>query len=169
MLLFNTPNLSISHLTLEDATFICELLNQSSFIEYIGDRQVRSIEDARRYLTMGPLASYEQFGFGLFRVALSKNDEPIGICGILKRDYLDYPDLGYALLDRFAGKGYATEAARGTLGYAQQTLGLTRIVAITALENPPSIRLLTKLGFIEQAHTEGGGGEEPGRFFQLDL
>jgi RimJ/RimL family protein N-acetyltransferase len=130
-----------------DAEFILELLNEPSFIRNIGDRGVRTIEDARQYILNGPVASYAQFGFGLYLVKLKENGIPIGICGLLKRDSLEDVDIGFAFLRRFWSKGYAYESASRVMDYGRKVLGLTRIVALTAPDNQGSIRVLEKIGF----------------------
>ena len=142
-----TERLIISHLNLEDATFITKLVNSPGWLQYIGDRNVRSVEDAQRYLENGPLKSYAQWGFGLFRVALKTTQTAIGICGLIKRDGLEDIDLGFALLPAYAGKGYAYEAAEAVMAYAQHHLHLQRLVAITLVDNAASLKLLQKLGF----------------------
>ena len=147
MLPLRTDRLTIRELDEDDAPFLLELLNDPGFITYIGDRGVRALDDALAYLHNGPQAMIAQHGFGLWRIALTDSDEAIGICGILKRDALPHPDLGYAILTRHCGHGYAHEAASATLTYAREYLGIDRILAITAMENPASIRLLEKLGF----------------------
>ena len=147
MLPLRTDRLTIRELDEADAPFLLELLNDPGFINFIGDRGVRTLDDALSYLHNGPQAMIAQHGFGLWRVALTDSDEAIGICGILKRDALPHPDLGYAILTRHCGHGYAHEAASATLTYAREYLGIDRILAITAMENPASIRLLEKLGF----------------------
>lgn len=146
--LLRTPRLTLRELDADDAAFVLELLNEPAFITNIADRGVRTLDDALTYLRDGPQASYAQHGHGLWRVALADSDEPIGLCGILRRESLPDPDLGYALLARHCGHGYAREAARGTLTYARAQLGLTRILAITHPGNATSIRLLRDLGFV---------------------
>lgn len=146
-LVLETARLRLLHLSEADAPFILELLNEPAFLRDIGDKRVRTIEDARSYLRDGPIASYAQHGFGLYRVELKATREPIGMCGILKRGVLEHPDLGYALLQRHWSNGYAFEAAMATMRYAHEQLGLSSILAITALQNPSSIRVLEKLGF----------------------
>ena len=131
----------------DDAAFILRLLNEPSFIRNIGDRGVRSLDDAAAYLRKGPVASYRNHGFGLYRMDAKASGEPIGMCGLLKRDTLDDADLGYALLPEFCGHGYAVEAATAVLAHARATLGLGRILAITDPANQASMRLLEKLGF----------------------
>jgi RimJ/RimL family protein N-acetyltransferase len=133
-------------MTVDDAGFILELLNDPSFIQNIGDRQVRTLEDARGYIQNGPVASYDRHGFGLCLVLLKETNEPIGMCGLIRRDTLDDVDIGYALLPRFWSKGYASEAAQATLAYARDVVGLKRVVAITDPANAGSIRVLEKLG-----------------------
>jgi ribosomal-protein-alanine N-acetyltransferase len=123
------------------------LLNEPSFIRNIGDRGVRTIEDAREYLAVGPMASYLRFGFGLYLVELKAPGTPIGICGILKRDELPEPDIGFAFLPAYWSRGYALESATGVKGYARDAIGLPRLLAIVSPSNASSIRLLERLGF----------------------
>lgn len=141
-----TERLLLRLLILDDAPFILQLLNEPSFLKYIGDKGVRNIEDARQYIVQGPQASYTQNGFGLYLVALRETLTPIGICGLIKREGLDDPDIGYALLPEFWRNGYALEAAAAVLMFASETLAIQRIVAITAPDNHTSIRVLNKLG-----------------------
>jgi RimJ/RimL family protein N-acetyltransferase len=145
-LVCETPRLTIRRLDDADAPFIVQLLNEPSFLENIGDRGVRSLEDARTYLAKGPFASYEQHGFGLFHVALKEGGAAIGMCGLLKRDWLDAPDVGFAFLPAFWSKGYAYESSVGVFGWARRTLGTTRVVGIVKPGNAGSIRVLEKLG-----------------------
>ena len=120
-----------------DAAFILELLNEPGLpIRNIGDREVRTLDDARRYIQHGPVTSYSQHGFGLFLVELRDSGVPIGICGLLKRDYLADVDVGFALRESFRGKGYAFEAASAVMHLGHQVLGLGRIVALTSPGQP---------------------------------
>jgi len=143
----DTERLSLRRLDAGDADFIVELLNQPSFIANIGDRGVRTADDARRYIEDGPVASYERFGFGLFLVALKATGEPIGICGLLKRDTLPDVDVGFALLPQFWSRGYAIECATAVTAWGRDVLALPRIVAIVNPANAASIRVLGKMGF----------------------
>jgi [ribosomal protein S5]-alanine N-acetyltransferase len=159
MNLIETQRLNIRELSPNDAAFILELLNEPSFIENIGDRNVRNLEDAEGYISNGPIASYKKNGFGLWSVKLKKSDEAIGICGLIKRDTLDDVDIGFAFLERFCGKGYATEAAIATFDYARDVVEIKRLVAITIPDNKGSIRVLEKIGLkfekmIKQPHDE---------------
>ena len=146
MPILETERLSLRELNLEDALFILELLNEPAFIQNIADKGVRTLEDARTYLANGPMASYAQHGFGLFAVELKEGGEPLGICGLVKRDELDDADVGYAFLQRHWSKGYAVEAAAATVQYGLRTLGMARVVGITAPGNQSSIRVLERSG-----------------------
>lgn len=150
--LLQTENLIIRKLRVEDAPFIFELVNMPSWLQYIGDRGVRTVRDAEQYIINGPMTSYEKFGFGLYLVALKDTLEPIGMCGLLKRDTLEHPDIGFAFLQKFTGRGYAFESAAEVLAYSKNVLGLTRTLAITTKDNSSSIKLLGRLGFEFEKH-----------------
>lgn len=146
MRILETERLALRLMSLDDAEFMLGLMNEPSWLEYIGDRGVRTLDHAVAYIANGPLASYEQRGFGFYIVELRDSRTPIGMCGLVKRNYLDDIDLGYALLPRYWGHGYAYEAAKAVLDYAIEHLGLKRIVAITSSRNHASGKLLFKLG-----------------------
>jgi [ribosomal protein S5]-alanine N-acetyltransferase len=146
--LLETSRLELRRLSEDDAPFMLELLNEPSFIRNIGDRGVRTIDEAREYIALGPIASYARFGFGLYLVELKAPRTSIGICGILKRDQLPEPDIGFAFLPSYWSKGYAWEAASAVKIYARDTLALPRLLAIVNPSNASSIRLLEKLGFV---------------------
>lgn len=146
MPLLVTERLSLRELTLADADFILKLLNEPSFIRFIGDRNIRSLADAENYLLQGPLASYQRHGFGLYLVEEKSNGIPLGMCGLIKRDTLPDVDIGYAFLPEFWSRGYALEATTGVMNYGKEVLKLSRIVAIVAPDNERSIRVLSKLG-----------------------
>ncbi len=138
-----TPRLLLHPFTHDDAPFILRLLNEPSFLQHIGDKGVRDLEGAKGYLSNGPMASYAKHGHGLMAVVPKATGEPIGMCGLLKRDNLDHPDLGYAFLPEAWGQGYAQEAAHAVL----QDANLNRVLAIVSPSNAASLRLLEKLGF----------------------
>ena len=142
-----SERLFLRPLTLEDGEFILQLLNTDGFIKYIGDRNVRTIEQANNYLLNGPLKSYETNGFGLSLVELKAGPTPIGMCGLLKRDYLDHPDIGFAFLPDFTGKGYAFEIVKEIIYYELHRPQMKKILAIVLPENSSSIKLLEKVGF----------------------
>jgi ribosomal-protein-alanine N-acetyltransferase len=143
-----TARLRIRELTAADAAFIVALLNEPSFIRNIGDRGVRSLDDGRKYIAEGPVAMYERFGFGLCAVELRDGGERIGICGVLKRDELPEPDIGFAFLPAYWSQGYAWESAVAVRDHARNALGIRRLLAVVNPDNAPSIRLLEKLGFV---------------------
>jgi RimJ/RimL family protein N-acetyltransferase len=147
MKVLETDRLIIRRLTVEDAAFIFELVNDPAWLRFIGDRGVRSLEDARNYILKGPVDMYARLGFGLYLVELKGEGVPIGMCGLIKRDTLKDVDIGFAFMPGFRGKGYAYEAASAVLAYGKSTLGLERIVAIVSPGNASSIQLLEKLGF----------------------
>jgi ribosomal-protein-alanine N-acetyltransferase len=156
-----TPRLRLRQLRLADAAFILRLVNEPSWLRYIGDKQVRSLDDARAYLRNGPLAMYAREGFGLWLVERLEDGLPLGLCGLIKRDSLPDPDLGFALLPEHEGQGYAREAAEATLAQARGRYRLARVLAITSLENPRSIGLLQRLGFAYLRQLELGTATAP--------
>jgi ribosomal-protein-alanine N-acetyltransferase len=142
----HTARLTLRPLTPDDAAFILALLNDADFLRNIGDRGARTLDDARAYITNGPVASYERYGHGLLLVVLTATGEPIGICGLLKRETLDDIDIGFAFMPEFRGHGYAFESAEAVKTYAQSVMRLTRLVAIVQPDNHKSIRLLERIG-----------------------
>ena len=146
MNVLETERLILRWLSAEDAAFILELVNDPAWLRFIGDRGVRTLEDARDYILNGPVAMYRRVGFGLYMVELKGSATPIGICGLIERVGLEDIDIGFAFLPAFYGQGYAYESASAMMTYAQDTVGLNRVVAITSPDNQRSITLLTKLG-----------------------
>jgi RimJ/RimL family protein N-acetyltransferase len=145
MVVAETERLVIRRMSTDDAGFMLQILNEPSFLEFIGDRGVRTIEDARNYILNGPLDMYAQRGFGFYLVELRETGSPIGFCGLAKRDYLDDVDIGFAFLPAYWRCGYAFEASHAMLQHARQ-LGLARVVATARKENLRSTNLLVKLG-----------------------
>jgi RimJ/RimL family protein N-acetyltransferase len=144
--ILETTRLKLREFTLADKLFIIELVNSPGWIKFIGDRNIRTEEQAAAYLENGPINSYKKYGFGLSLVELKDSLEPIGMCGLLKRADLDHPDIGFAFLPEFTGKGYACEIATATLAHAKNVLNHELILAITLPENKSSIKLLEKIG-----------------------
>lgn len=142
-----TERLIIREFELSDAEFIVRLFNEELFIRYIADKNIRNQEEAMNYLKHGPMASYDTYGFGLNLVYLRSDNTPIGMCGVLKRAELTLPDLGYAFLSAFSGKGYAIEAAEQTLKVTMETCSLETVFAVTLPDNLRSNKLLEKVGF----------------------
>lgn len=146
MKVLETDRLILRCVSLEDAEFVLGLLNEPSWLRFIGDKGVRTLEDARAYILKGPVDMYSRLGFGLYLVELREEGLPIGMCGLIKRDTLKDVDIGFAFLPGYWGKGYAYEAAAAVMTYGEKVLGLNRIVAITSLDNDRSAKLLEKLG-----------------------
>ncbi|PUB16711.1 GNAT family N-acetyltransferase [Paenisporosarcina sp. OV554] len=167
MKIIETERLHIRYMKTEDAQFMLELLNEPDWIKYIGDRGIRTVEEARKYIVDGPMAMYEEEGFGLYLVELKESKIPIGICGLIQRDFLKDVDLGFAILSEFWGKGYAYEAARATLTFGHEVLGFNRIAGFTSLDNEKSINLLLKLGMAEEGNIKFGSTSEDVRLFAI--
>jgi RimJ/RimL family protein N-acetyltransferase len=146
MLVLQTERLLLRPFTTDDAPFVLTLLNEPSFLHFIGDKNVRSLEDARQYLLNGPIATYNQHDFGLLCIELRNSHTPIGMCGLLKREDLPAPDIGFAFLPDYWGRGFAFEAAAAVMKDARERLKLNQILAIVNPDNDASIKLLERLG-----------------------
>ena len=144
--ILETERLVLREFSIDDAEFILTLLNTPGWLEYIGDKNVRTLEDAVDYLENGPIKSYKENGFGLWLTSLKNNSTPIGMCGLVKRESLKDIDIGFALLPKYSKLGYGYEIAYATINYANRVLGINKLVAITDSNNIPSIKLLNKLG-----------------------
>jgi RimJ/RimL family protein N-acetyltransferase len=152
MNILETERLRLRVVSPHDAAFYLELVNDPAFIEHIGDRGIRTLEQAERAIMEGPAAMQEERGHSLYVVELKDGRIPVGMCGLIKRDTLDDIDVGYAFLPAWRGQGFAYESARAVLQYAP-TLGIRRVVAITRPENLASNQLLQKLGLRFQYFT----------------
>jgi RimJ/RimL family protein N-acetyltransferase len=153
----------------EDAEFVLELVNEPGWIRNIGDRGIRTIDEARGYILNGPAKSYEQNNFGLYLVGLKNTGERVGICGLIKRESLEDVDIGFAFLERFWSKGYAVESAAAVMDYGRETLGLKRIVAITIPANRGSIKVLEKIGLHFEKMVKMPTDEEEIMLFVSDI
>jgi RimJ/RimL family protein N-acetyltransferase len=147
MKVLETERLILRRLTVEDGEFMLELLNDPSWLRFIGDKGIRTLDAARDYISQSLVTMYERLGFGLYLTELKGEGVPIGICGLIKRDSLEDVDIGFAFLPKFRGKGYAYESALAVMAYGEKTFGLNRLVAITSPDNYGSACLLEKLGF----------------------
>jgi RimJ/RimL family protein N-acetyltransferase len=163
--ILRTERLILRHLTENDAPFILQLLNEPGFVDNIGDRGVRDLDGARRYITEGQGASYQKYGYGLWATVLRETGEAIGICGLVKRDGLEDADVGYAFLESAWGKGYAREAAAATLDHARDVIGLPKVVAITKPTNKGSIAVLEKIGMKAAGLIRIPGYDEESAYF----
>jgi [ribosomal protein S5]-alanine N-acetyltransferase len=155
-------------LDVSDSEFILKLLNEPGWLQYIGDKGIRSLEDAEKYILTGPRSMYERNGFGLFVTEIKETHTPIGLCGLIKRDGLEDVDIGYAFLAAHQSRGYAYEAAKGTIDFARR-LDLKRIVAITTKDNAPSSKLLEKLGMKLEGYTTLPNDTEELKLYGINL
>lgn len=146
--MIETPRSMLTEVTATDAPFILELMNSKGWLEYIGDRKIDSLSDAQTYIQNSFVNSYEKRGFGMYKVSLRNSFLPIGLCGLVTRPELDKIEIGFALLPEHSGKGYALEAGKATIQYAQQVLDIQEIYAITLPHNTSSKNLLSKLGLV---------------------
>ena len=158
--IIETERLKLRKLALEDSGFLIELLNSPGWIKYISDKNVHTVEDAHIYLKDGPFQSFSVNGFGLCMVELLSDDTPIGICGLIKREFLSTPDLGFAYLPQFHGKGYAFEMAQAIVIHAKEKLKISTLSAITLESNMKSKQLLKKLGFHYNQNITSPTGEK---------
>lgn len=144
--IIETDRLRLREFHLKDTKFIIELLNSPGWLQFIGDRNVKTEQQAINYLENGPIKSYSQNGYGLYLVEKKDDNNAIGMCGILKRENLDNPDIGFAFLPEFSGNGFAYEIANATVMYAKDELNISKIAAITVPDNIRSIKLIEKIG-----------------------
>jgi len=169
MHILDTERLSLREFTPLDAPFLLELLNEPGWIRNISNPGLRTADDALAWAEGRLFKAYRELGHGFWAVQRREDGLLVGMCGLFKRPALTEPDLGYALLARHEGRGYALEAARGCVAHAKQVLGWRTLMAITAVDNPPSVALLGKLGFVEQGQKQLEGYNEPSRMFSLKL
>ena len=168
MIVLETERLTLRRLSADDdGPFVLELVNDPDWLRFIGDKGVRSLEDARTYILKGPVDMYERLGFGMYLTELKSDRTPIGICGLIKRDSLEDVDLGFAFLPTYRSRGYAYEAASAVVSYGQRAFSLKRLVAITSPDNEASARLLGKLGFVFKKPLALSGGADVVNLFSL--
>jgi RimJ/RimL family protein N-acetyltransferase len=169
MVVVQTSRLYLRHIEIEDAGFMLGLLNDPDFLKFVGDKNARDLESTQDYIRQGPVASYDTYGFGLYLVELVDSREPIGMCGLLKRSFLEKPEIGFALMPEYRGHGYAFEAARATVDLARDTLKLPGLLAITAGNNIRSIKLLEKIGMSFDKLIALPGSDKEVKLFSLRL
>ncbi|MCX7551531.1 GNAT family N-acetyltransferase [Xanthomarina sp. F2636L] len=170
MMVAETNRLIISKLTLYDAPFFLELSNSPNWIKYIGDRNLKTVDDAKTYLKEGTIKSYEEFGFGFYKLQLKEEKgKPIGTCGLVKRERLDNVDIGFAMLPEYEGKGFGFEASEAILKLAKEIFNLDKVLAITLPSNTNSIKLLEKLGLSFEKTVKPFEDEEELLLFAKDL
>ncbi|MEW5684309.1 MAG: GNAT family N-acetyltransferase [Pseudomonadota bacterium] len=163
--MLETDRLSLREADEADAAFVLELLNSPGFLENIGDRGVRTEGEAQGYISERMLASYRDHGFGMWITVQKSDGAPVGIAGIIKREGLDVPDVGYAFMPVAWGRGYAQEAASGVVRHAVEILGIPKLAAITTLENFASMAVLRKVGFTYQGVIQLPGVDRESTYF----
>lgn len=163
-----TQRLRLRWLTIEDAGLLLAAWTDPAFIKYVGDRGVRTVEAAEAEFVKGPRKLYDEFGYGPFRVSLADADQPIGLCGVFRREGLDDPDIGFVFLPEFRGHGYAGEAAQEVLRHAREDLGLKRLTAIVSSENAASIGLIKKLGLSFERMVRLPGADKDIQLYGVD-
>ncbi|PEJ07328.1 GNAT family N-acetyltransferase, partial [Bacillus wiedmannii] len=146
MIVLETERLVLRWFDIKDAPFILELVNDPAWIQFIGDKRIKNLDDAKKYILNGPVDMYNKMGFGLYLVERKEDLTPLGMCGLIKRDSLEDVDIGFAFLEKFRSKGYGFESASAVIDYGVQNLGMKRIVAITTIDNINSGKLLEKVG-----------------------
>jgi [ribosomal protein S5]-alanine N-acetyltransferase len=149
----STSRLTLRPFSIVDASFLIKLMNAPNWLQYIGDRNIRSLAEATHYIQEKLIRSYRELGFGLLHVSITATKTPIGMCGLVKRKGLFYPDLGFAILPEFEGKSYTSEAIEAVMLFALQELKLEAIQGITTADNLASIRLLEKAGMTYKINT----------------
>lgn len=146
MIVLETERIVLRWFDIKDAPFILELVNDPAWIQFIGDKRIKNLDDAKKYILNGPVDMYNKMGFGLYLVERKEDLTPLGMCGLIKRDSLEDVDIGFAFLEKFRSKGYGFESASAVIDYGVQNLGMKRIVAITTIDNINSGKLLEKVG-----------------------
>jgi len=167
MLVLETERLSLRWLTIDDAAFVLELVNDPAWIRFIGDKGVRTLRDAESYILKGPVDMYARLGFGLYLVEMKQGGLPVGLCGLLKRAELDDIDLGFAMLADYRRRGFTYEAAKAVLSRARKVLGIAQVAAITSPDNEASGRVLQKLGFRFECMMRMGSEVTEVRFWRM--
>lgn len=151
MIQLNTERLTIEKASLKDAFFFLTLFNSPNIIEFIGDKGLRTLKNSEEYIKNNIINSYETNGYGLYKMSLKENKKPIGICGFVKRNYLDSADIGFGILPEYEGKGYTFEALKAIMDYGKLILRLNPVLAITSKKNIKSQHLLNKIGLFKKS------------------
>ncbi|MGB3588188.1 MAG: GNAT family N-acetyltransferase [Tunicatimonas sp.] len=159
MRILETDRLVIEQASTDDASFFYRLLNSPTWLKYIGDRGIRSEEDAQSYIEDNFIGSYQEFGHGLFKMVRKDGSVPIGVCGFIKRSYLKSADIGFAILPEYEGQGYTLEAAQALMNYGRTVLKLNPILAITTDTNSKSRALLTRIGLRQAGKVKPNNSE----------
>ena len=156
----STDRLNIREASLDDAAFVLKILNDDAWLKYIGDRNVRTLEDAKNYISSSLISGYQKNGYGMYVVEDKTSSTSLGFCGLVNRPTLENIDIGFAFLTEHCGMGYGYESSKAVLHYALNDLNIKKIVAITLEKNSRSRKLLEKIGLSFEKFIQGGNGEE---------
>lgn len=167
--ILHTEHLELRWLTLDDAAMMLAIWNDPAFLRYVGDRGVRTVEQAREAVTAGPLKLYADYGYGPFRLVRRHDGSDVGICGLFRRDGLDEPDIGFSILPDYRGQGYGFEAAAAVLDHARDALQLSGVIAIVSPQNDPSIGLLEKLKMRYERTIRMPGDDHDVSLYRIDF
>ncbi|MGL6039376.1 MAG: GNAT family N-acetyltransferase [Soonwooa sp.] len=167
---FETERLILKPTDLEDVDFIFELMNTPKWIEYIGDRNIKTQNDAKQYIIDRHLPNFEKNGFGSYTLILKENGSKIGSSGLFKRESLEVVDIGFAFLPEYEGKAYGYESSKKILEAAKNEFGLKKISAITLPSNIASQKLIEKLGLRYQKMVKPfAEDDEELMYYEMDL
>jgi RimJ/RimL family protein N-acetyltransferase len=169
MKILETERLLLRTISIDDAEFYLRLVNEPTWLQFIGNKGVYTLENARTAILQGPVDMFERLGFCLYLVECKPDSTPIGICGLIKRDTLDDVDIGFAFLPEYCGQGYAYESAFAAMQYGKNEVGLKRLVAIVAPNNDHSIRLLEKLGMKFERMLRLKEGDAPTKLYGFNF
>jgi len=164
-----THRLLLRRMTLEDADLMLSIWNDPAFVRFVGDRGVRTVEEAKIALQEGAFKLYEDYGFGPYCMVRKSDDTRVGICGLFHRDNIEHPDIGFAVLPEFCGEGLAGEAAEAVVGHARNDLGLQVLTAIVSPDNRASIGLIKKLGLSFETGITMPGEEQEISLYSMRL
>ena len=164
-----TPRLLLRRITLDDADLMLAIWNDPAFVQHVGDRGIRTIEQAQQALGDGALMLYETYGYGPYCMVRKDDAQRIGICGLFRRENLLHPDIGFAVLPKFCGAGFALEAARAVVQHAREDLGIKTLAAIVSPANEASVSLIEKLGLIFQRGITMPGEQEEISLYSMNL
>ena len=167
--ILNTERLEMCWLTPDDAPMMLAVWNDPAFIRYVGDRSIRTLDEARAAIETGPLRLYTDFGYGPFRITRRVDGVNFGICGLFRREGLDEPDIGFAVLPDFCGQGFGFEASVAVLDHARDALKLSCVTAIVSPENKPSVGLLEKLGLHYERAIRMPGEDHEVSLYRIDF
>ena len=167
--ILETERLNLRTFSLNDAAFLLEQMNEPAFLLYVGDRGLRTLDDAREFIKKRLIAHYDKNGFSFYVAERKEDDEIIGMCGLVDRDGLDGVDIGFAILPAHWKNGYAYEASQAVMLHARDDIGLKRVLAITDPRNKPSNALLKKLGMTHVSMVTLPGDTKEDNLYAIDF